>query len=94
MALRGKEKVEDLVVASTFGTCFLWLLEKLFPSLFAKLDIACFHCEVCELAKRHRVAFSLVLHKSPTPFLAIHSNVRGPSKIATIGRSHWFVYFY
>lgn len=50
-------------------------LKKLFPSIFAKFDVSSFRCDVCELAKSHRASFSLILNKSPVPFILIHSDV-------------------
>ncbi|KAK2991709.1 hypothetical protein RJ640_014987 [Escallonia rubra] len=68
-------------------------LKKLFPSLFTKCDVSSFQCEVCELAKSHRVSFPLALNKSPDPFMIIHSDVWGPSKVNSLGGSRWFVTF-
>ncbi|KAK2996779.1 hypothetical protein RJ639_025625 [Escallonia herrerae] len=68
-------------------------LKKLFPSLFTKCDVSSFQCEVCELAKSHRVSFPLALNKSPDPFMIIHSDVWGPSKVNSLGGSCWFVTF-
>ena len=59
-------------------------LKRLFPGLFTNLDISVLKCDVCELAKSHRASFPLVLHKSPLPFMVIHSDVWGPSKIPTM----------
>jgi hypothetical protein len=36
-------------------------LKKLFPKLFTKFDVSNFKCDVCELAKSHRVSFLLSL---------------------------------
>ena len=68
-------------------------LKKLFPSLFANLDMSVFKCDVCELAKIHRASFPLILNKSPVLFMIIHYDVWGPSKIPTLGGSRWFVTF-
>ena len=35
------------------------IIKIMFPSLFKSLDAESFHCEVCELAKHKRVAFSI-----------------------------------
>ena len=81
-------------MASTSGTCFLWLFKKfLFPSLFAKSDISGFRCDICELAKSHRASFPLILNKSLFPFMVIHYDVWGPSKVPTLSGSRWFVTF-
>ena len=68
-------------------------LNKLFPSLFVKFDVSSFRCDVCELAKSHRASFPLSLNKSPVPFMVIHYDVWGPSKVTTFGGSRWFVTF-
>lgn len=68
-------------------------LQKLFPSLFIKCDVSSFKCDVCELAHSHRVSFPPSLHKSSVPFMIVHSDVWGPSKIATLGGARWFVTF-
>ena len=52
------------------GHSLFTYLHKLFPSSFFKLDISSFHCEICELAKHHRVSFSLSSNKSGVPFLS------------------------
>jgi hypothetical protein len=68
-------------------------LKKLFPSLFVTIDVSSFQCDVCELAKSHRASFPLILNKSPIPFMVIHSDVWGPSKVTSLGGSRWFVTF-
>ena len=50
-------------------------LQKLFPSLFSQLDISSFTCDICELAKSHRVPFPLSSHKSLVPFSLVRSDV-------------------
>ena len=69
-------------------------LKKLFPSLFAKSDISSFRCDICELAKSHRASFPLILNKSPLPFMVIHSDVWGPSKVLTLSGFPLVCYFY
>ena len=61
--------------------------------MFAKSDISGFRCDICELAKSHRASFPLILNKSPSPFMVIHSDVWGPSKVPTLSGSRWFVTF-
>lgn len=76
-----------------FGHASFRYLKRLFPSLFTDIDISSFHCDTCELAKSHRASFPLRLNKSPFPFMIIHSDVWGPSKVTTLGGSRWFVTF-
>ncbi|BBH01411.1 hypothetical protein Prudu_011666 [Prunus dulcis] len=68
-------------------------LHKLFPSLFVKTDVSQFKCDVCEMAKSHRTSFPPSSNKSIIPFMIVHSDVWGPSKIPTLGGAHWFVTF-
>ncbi|KAM1895745.1 hypothetical protein ACFX13_044458 [Malus domestica] len=68
-------------------------LHKLFPSLFVKHDVSQFKCDVCAMAKSHRTSFPPNFNKSNVPFMIVHFDVWGPSKIATLGGAHWFVTF-
>jgi transposase InsO family protein len=68
-------------------------LKRLFPRLFTNLDVSSLRCEVCELAKSHRASFPSSMNKSLTPFMLIHSDVWGPSKVDSLGGSRWFVTF-
>lgn len=88
-----RQKTQIWLWHRRLGHASFGYLKKLFPSLFTKLDISSFHCEVCELAKSHRASFPLSFNKSPVPFMIIHSDVWGPSKITTLGGSRWFVTF-
>ncbi|KAM2438173.1 hypothetical protein ACFX1W_015194 [Malus domestica] len=45
------------------------------------------------MAKSHRTSFPPSLNKSTVPFMIVHSDVWGPSKVATLGGAHWFVTF-
>ena len=65
----------------------------MFPSFFTKCDVSFLHYDVCKLAKIHRTSFPLSINKSPLPFIMIHYEVWGPSKVPTFSGSHWFVTF-
>ena len=52
-----------------FGHPSFRILKILFPSLFRKLDIESFHCEVCELAKHKCLTFLVTNKRSSKPFL-------------------------
>lgn len=88
-----KNKAEIWLWHRRLGHASFGYLKKLFPSLFERIDSSVFRCDVCELAKSHRTSFPLNLNKSPIPFMVIHSDVWGPSKIPTLGGSRWFVTF-
>ena len=82
-----KKKYDILLWHRRLGHTSFGYLKKLFPKLFAESDMANFKCEVCELAKSHRASFPLTLNKSSVPFMVIHSDGWGPSKISTLGGS-------
>ena len=65
----------------------------LFPSLFRKLDVESFHCEVCVLAKHKRLTFSISNTRSLEPFHLIHSDIWCPSPIPNIYGACCFVSF-
>ncbi|RVW66051.1 Retrovirus-related Pol polyprotein from transposon TNT 1-94 [Vitis vinifera] len=88
-----KKKSEIWLWHRRLGHASFGYLKKLFPSFFAKSDISGFRCDICELAKSHCVSFPLILNKSPFPFMVIHSDVWGPSKVPTLSGSRWFVTF-
>ena len=67
-----------------FGHPSFRTLQVLFPSLFRKLDVVSFHCEVCELANYRRSTLSINNKRSLEPFHLIHSNIWGPSPIPNI----------
>lgn len=68
------------------------MLKKIFP-LFCHLDVSKFCCEPCEFAKHHRVSFPISNTKSVTPFVIIHTDVWGPSRVVGLFGFRWFVTF-
>lgn len=51
------------------------LLNKMFPTIFGKLEIQSLHCDVCEFVKHHRVSFPLRNKKCSIPFSPIHTDI-------------------
>jgi len=91
---RNTNKVSDIWMwHRRLGHASFSYLHKLFPSLFVRTDVSQFKCDVCEMAKSHRTSFPPSFNKSTIPFMIVHSDVWGPSKIATLGGAHWFVTF-
>jgi len=68
-------------------------MNQLFPSLLKFLDVESLCCEVCELAKHKRVSFTVTNKISTSPFYLIHTYAWGPSNVANISGSRWFVTF-
>uniref|UniRef100_A0A2N9IBP1 Integrase catalytic domain-containing protein n=1 Tax=Fagus sylvatica TaxID=28930 RepID=A0A2N9IBP1_FAGSY len=68
-------------------------LQKLFPQFFSQLTVSDFKCDICEMAKSHRVPFPISMNKSPVPFMVIHSDVWGPANTSSLSGARWFVSF-
>ena len=68
-------------------------LKLLFPSLFKNKDISQFKYENCEYAKQHRASFPVQIYEKSCPFILIHSDIQGPSRVKTNTRVHWFITF-
>ena len=50
-------------------------------------------CDICELAKSHRVPYVPSYNKNLLPFMTIHSDIWGPSRIPTLSGARYFVTF-
>ncbi|KAM1114086.1 hypothetical protein TB1_046024 [Malus domestica] len=58
-------------------------LQKLLPSLFSNISDSSLKCNVCTLAKSHRVSYSPSFNKRTVPFELIHSDMWRPSPVTT-----------
>ena len=75
-------------------TPFVDYLSKLKLHLFSILNKSHFNCDICELAKSHRITYSLsCLNKSVERFVVIHSDVWGPAKVPSISKAYYFITF-
>ncbi|XP_057495256.1 retrovirus-related Pol polyprotein from transposon TNT 1-94 isoform X3 [Actinidia eriantha] len=70
-----------------------YLLQYLFPSLLSNKNVSTLKCESCELGKHHRASFYPSINKSIIPFTLIHTDVWGPSRVASLKGHRWFVSF-
>ena len=68
-------------------------LRHLFPDLLKSVNCALLRCEMCYLAKSHRINFTPKPYYPSKPFFFIHSDVWGPSKIKTLSGKRGFVTF-
>jgi hypothetical protein len=75
------------------GHPFFLILQRMFPALFLHNNVSKFQCETCELSKHHRVSFSPSINKSDAPFVLVHTDVWGPSRVVSLSGYRWFVYF-
>ena len=70
-----------------------YYLQKFFPSLFKEKKPSLFQYEVCKLTKHDRSRFPIKPYQKSTPFVLIHSDVWGPSRVTNIFGTKWFVSF-
>ena len=66
-------------------------MHRLFLSLFSNNDT--FTCEICLLAKHACVSFPIQNYQPSRPFLLIHSDLWGPSRVTSISNKRWFISF-
>ena len=50
-------------------------------------------CEHCTIGKKIRVKFGAINHDTHEILKYVHSDIWGPTKIASIGGSHYFIIF-
>ena len=67
--------------------------KKLKPELFLNKNNVEFNCDVCELAKSHRISYFPSEKKVDVPFMKVHSDVWGPARIPTPSGHRYFVTF-
>jgi hypothetical protein len=65
----------------------------MFLALFLHDNVSKFQCETCELSKHHRVSFPPSINKSDAPFVLVHTDVWGPSRVVSLSGYRWFVSF-
>ena len=63
------------------------------PSLFKRLDVESFHCNVYEFAKHRQATFLISNKRSSDPFHLILSDIWDSSIVSNIFGAHWFVSF-
>jgi len=68
-------------------------LQHMFPVLFLHNNVSKFQCETRELSKHHHVSFSPSINKSDAPFVLVHTDVWGPSRMVSLSNYRWFVCF-
>ena len=65
----------------------------IFPTLFTRLSVDRFHCDICEYAKNKRTNFPISKSRSLAPFHLVHSDVWGSSTIPNISGALFFISF-
>jgi hypothetical protein len=69
------------------------ILQSMCPTSFLHNNVSKFQCEICELSKHHRVSFSPSINKSDAPFVLVHTDVWGLSRVVSLSGYQWFVSF-
>ena len=68
-------------------------LRKIKPELFVGITNFESRCDICEMAKSHRISYVPSHNKNLVPFMTIHSDVWGPAQIPTLSGARYFVTF-
>ncbi|CAN1852228.1 Retrovirus-related Pol polyprotein from transposon RE2, partial [Linum perenne] len=68
-------------------------LERLLPKLFQNKSSKDFQCETCQLAKHTRSVYSGVNYRPTQPFVVIHSDIWGPTRVKNVNGARWFITF-
>ena len=68
-------------------------LRKIKPELFVGITNFESRCDICEMAKSHRISYVPSHNKNSVPFMTIHSEVWGPARIPTLSGARYFVTF-
>jgi GAG-pre-integrase domain len=68
-------------------------LERIFPDLFKKCSKSELVCDACEFAKHTKTTYPSFGSRSLNCFDIIHSDVWGPSRVASSSGFRWFVTF-
>lgn len=50
-------------------------------------------CEHCILDKQTRVKFGTTIHRAQGTLDHVHTDIWGPTKVASLGGKHWFMSF-
>jgi GAG-pre-integrase domain/Integrase core domain len=69
------------------------ILKKLYPKLYSKCNKTKLMCDDCEFAKHTRTMYLISGNTSSSCFDIIHSDVWGPSRVASLSSARWFIIF-
>jgi GAG-pre-integrase domain len=67
------------------------ILGKLYPNLYSRCNKTKLVCDACEFAKHTRTIYPISGNRSSSCFDIIHSDVWGPSRVASLSDARWFV---
>jgi transposase InsO family protein len=88
----GNPEMEMILWHRRLGHMSFSALERIFPVLFKKCRSKLV-CDTCEFAKHTRTMYPSLDNRSLNCFDIIHSDVWGPSRIASASEFRWFVTF-
>ncbi|KAM2707578.1 hypothetical protein EV1_036542 [Malus domestica] len=90
---RNRNLQKVLLLHRRLGHASFGYLKHIVPDLFSGIEDSELKCEVCILAKSHRVSFPPSMNRRSSPFALVHSDVWGPSPVSTTSGIRWFVTF-
>lgn len=68
-------------------------LKKLMPHLFTNVTVSSLRCDSCILSKQTKSSYLPKPYRPSCPFNLVHSDIWGPSRVANINGSRWFITF-
>ena len=61
--------------------------------MFKNKQVSKLQCKFCELSKHQRAQFLPQPYEKPTPFVLVHSDIWGPSRVNNIIQTQWLIIF-
>src|SRR6516165_6162283 len=92
-SLSASSNSEIMLWHKRLGHPSLSYLKTLYPKLFMNKERDYFYCEFCILAKQPRNTYPSNPYKPSQAFHLVHSDVWGPSRIASASGARWFITF-
>jgi GAG-pre-integrase domain/Integrase core domain len=89
----GNSEMKMILWHRRLGHMSFSALERIFPDLFKKCSRSELVCDACEFAKHIRTTYPSFCSRSLNYFDIIHSDVWGPSRVASSSGFHWSVTF-
>jgi GAG-pre-integrase domain len=86
-------EVELILLHCCLGHIPFIVLRRLYPKLYSRCNKAKLVCDACEFAKHTRTMYPFFGNRSSFCFDIVHSDVWGPSRVASPSGSRWFVTF-
>jgi Integrase core domain/GAG-pre-integrase domain len=86
-------KLELILLHCRLGHISFTILEKLYPKLYSKCNKIKLVYDICEFAEHTRTIYPISDNRSSSYFDIVHSDICGPSRVASLSGARWFVTF-